>query len=167
MIPAVAHSTDFSPEGQTAFIHALRLAMAYRCRLDLRHVRSSRDQDHFENFSQVREVLQCWGVLALGASPEDVAPATGVLVRKVEIPDADTVEGLSRFPLSHRPDLLVMASHGRDGLSRWLTGSVTAEVARETHAATLVFGPAASPFVNAETGSLSLHTVLVPVAREP
>jgi hypothetical protein len=80
MISAIAHPTDFSPEGQTAFVHALRLALAYRCRLDLLHVRSNRDGDHFEKFPHVREVLQRWGMLAPGASVDGIEPATGVIV---------------------------------------------------------------------------------------
>jgi len=167
MIRAIAHPTDFSAEGQMAFVHALRLAMAHRCHLDLMHVRAPGDEDRWGRFPRVREVLARWGVLTADASVDDIAQQTGVTVRKVEIRDADAVEGLSRFLISHRPELIVMASHGRSGLNRWLSGSVSSEVARETHAPTLMFGPHAQGFVDPETGHLGLGTILVPVAASP
>jgi len=168
MIQAIAHPTDFSPASQPAFVHALRLALESRCRLDLLHVRGPHDADHWQEFPHVREVLTEWGVLAAGATVADIEAETGVTVRKVEIQDADAVEGLSRFLISHRPDLMVMATHGRDGLHRWLApGSVSGAVARETRVPALLFGPAARAFVAADTGALALATVLVPVARDP
>lgn len=150
-----------------AFVHALRLALAHRCHLDLMHVRTPGEEDRWGRFPRVREVLARWGMLPADAAVEDIAAHAGVTVRKVEIRDGDAVEGLSRFLISHRPDLIVMASHGRSGLNRWLSGSVSAEVARETHAPTLIFGPRAQGFVDPETGHLGLGTVLVPVATSP
>jgi nucleotide-binding universal stress UspA family protein len=167
MINAIAHPTDFSPEGQVAFAHALRLAIANRCPLDLLHVHDRYSADHYEKFPQIREVLQRWGMLAPGAAVEHVASQTGVNVRKVEIRDGDPVDGLSRFLLSHRPDLIVMATHGRDGLNRWLRGSVSTEVVQETHAAVMLFGLAARPFVDTATGTMHLRKILAPIAQDP
>ena len=167
MIQAIAHPTDFSPEGQAAFVHALRLALAFRCRLDLLHVRDPRDHNHFDRFPHVREVLQRWGVLAPGAAVEDITARTGVTVRKIEIRDGDAVDGLARFLKDHRPDLTVMATHGRDGLSRWLHGSVSSEITQETHVPTLLLGPEARPFADPVGGGMTLARVLVPVARDP
>src|SRR3990170_2397488 len=39
------------------------------------------------------------------------------------------------------PRLLVMATHGRSGLSRWLYGSVASKLVREAPVPTLVVGP--------------------------
>ena len=167
MIHAITHPTDFSTEGIAAFAHALRLALARRCRLDVLHVRDPRDHDHWDRFPHVRDLLERWGVLAPGAAIDDITARTGVQVRKVEIRDAAAADGLSRFLASHRPDLIVMASHGRDGINRWLLGSVSAEVLRKTQVPTLVLGPAAMPFVDAATGALRLNRILVPVTRDP
>jgi nucleotide-binding universal stress UspA family protein len=38
----------------------------------------------------------------------------------------------------HNIDLIVMSSHGRSGLSRWVYGSVAEKVLRGTHCATLI-----------------------------
>lgn len=167
MISLISHATDFSPEGQVAFQHALRLAQLHRCRLDLLHVRRPQEEDHFARFPHVREVLVRWGALAPGAAVEDIAAQTGVRVRKVDISDSDAVDGLSTFLLGHRPDLLVMATHGRSGLNAWLSGSVSRAVAEATRIPALLFGPNAAPFVAAEDGTLDLQRVLVPVAASP
>lgn len=167
MISAIAHPTDFSTEGNVAFAHALRLALANRCRLDLLHVRSPRDGDHWSEFPHVRETLVAWGLLAPGASTDDIAAKTGVTVRKVDIREKDAVHGLNQFLLGHRPDLLVMGTHGRDGLNRWLAGSVSESIAQRTHLPTLFIGPEARSFVDCKTGALGLDTILVAVTHEP
>ena len=167
MISAISHPTDFSPEGQMAFHHALRLAQLYRCRLDLLHVRRPDEDDTFDKFPHVREVLIRWGALEPGASVDDISTRAGISVRKVEIRESDAVAGLSTFLLSHRPDLLVMATHGRSGLNAWLSGSVSHEVAHATHIPTLLFGPRATPFVNPADGTVALTRALVPVATNP
>lgn len=167
MIRAIAHPTDFSPEGRTAFLHALRLALVNRCRLDLLHVRAAGDDEHWERFPRVREVLEGWGVLAPGASIEDIAARTGVAVRKIDVRDADPVDGLSRFLSTHQCDLIVMATHGRHGLNRWLRGSVSTSVAQQTHVPSLLFGPAAQPLADATTSILERTNVVIPVAHQP
>lgn len=167
MIRSIAHPTDFSPEGMLAFAHALKLALVNRSSLDLLHVRSPGDAKHWEDFPHVREYLERWGILPVGSKLGDVADKTGVKVSKVEIADADPVDGLSRYLSKHRPDLIVMASHGRSGLNRWMAGSVSADVAQRSRAPTLLFGPLARPFVDNESGELALDTILVPVDHAP
>ena len=167
MIRAIAHPTDFSPEGQMAFAHALRLAVVNRCALELLHVRGRTDMDHYERFPHVREVLQRWGLLAPHAAIEDIVAQTGVTVRKIEIRDEDAVEGLSAFLVDHRPDLIVMATHGRAGLDRWLHGSVSSAIARETRTPVLLIGPDAAPFVDPATGAMNVQCILTPVAPDP
>lgn len=167
MIHSIAHPSDFSTSGQIAFEHALRLALLNRCRLDILHVRSPHAKDDWDHFPRVREVLTRWGFLEPGSCVENIPAATGIEVRKVEIRDAEAYEGLSRFMLRHRPDLIVMASHGRAGLGRWVKPSVYAEVEYDRSVPALIFGPAARPFVDTATGQIELKRVLVPVDGDP
>jgi nucleotide-binding universal stress UspA family protein len=167
MIQAIAHPTDFTPEGEAAFLHSLRLAIAHRCRLDLLHVRTPSADDSFDSFPHVREPLIRWGMLGAGATVEDIHSTLGVKVHKVEIRHHDTVAGLVNFMIEHRPDVLVMATHGRQGLNRWLLGSVSEDMAQHSHLPTLLIGPEATPFVDAATGALSLNNILVPVTLKP
>ncbi len=166
MIKAIAHPTDFSPESMSAFAHALRLAVATKSRLDLLHV-SGPGRGRWQQFPQVRKLLEQWGLLPEGADTGDVLELTGVAVRKVEVADEDAVDGLTGFLDKHCPDLVVMASHGRAGLDRLVKGSVSVDVTQSLGLPALLVGPRARPFVNLETGVMALEKILVPVARDP
>jgi nucleotide-binding universal stress UspA family protein len=167
MIQAIAHPTDFSAEGRVAFAHALRLALHHRCRLDLLHVRSPSDRDMWDAFPHVRETLAQWGLLEAGAPVETITSQLGITVRKIEIRHADAVSGVVTYLAEHRPELVVAATHGRAGLSRWLSGSVSEGIARQSHLPTLFVGPTARPFVDSASGDLSLKRILIPVAHAP
>jgi nucleotide-binding universal stress UspA family protein len=167
MIRSIAHPTDLSREGAAAFEHALSLAMAHRCHLDVLHVHSPGGPSEWENFPHVREILQRWAILEPGARIEDIQANTGVSVSKVDIRDTDPIDGLSRFLQDHRSELVVLRSHGRAGLERWLASSVSVELAWETLIPTLILGPQARPFVDSATGRIDIATVLVPVDHEP
>lgn len=167
MLTAIAHPTDFSPEGMPAFHHALALALANRCRLDVIHVQANSGDPGWEDFPRVRATLERWGRLTAGADATEVAAQTGVQVRKIGIRDKDAAEGLADFLKGHAPDLVVMATHGRAGLERLVAGSVSAELVRAVGVPALLIGPQAQGFVDADTGALSLRRMLVPLARDP
>ena len=166
MLARIAHTTDFSPQSAVAFAHALALALAARNHLDVLHVKDIAD-DNWQAFPHVREILARWGHLTEPSDPNDIAAKLGVHVSKVEIGRRDVIAGLSEFFLIHRPDLLVVATHGRHGINRWLYGSVSEEVARRTHVPTLLIGPEGRGFVKSATGEIDLRRVLVPVTPHP
>ena len=73
------------------------------------------------------------------------------------IVSAPTVtELLEQLALS-QPELLVLATHGRSGISQWWAGSVTAEVFRKAHWPVLVLPPGLS---NAEGSGTQFQRVL-------
>jgi nucleotide-binding universal stress UspA family protein len=133
MLARIAHTTDFSPQSAMAFRHALRLGLAARSKLDLLHVKDSAADASWQSFPHVREVLAQWGLIEPQVTPADNEAKLGVRVSKIEINHLDAVSGISEFFLTHRPDLIVVATHGRHGVNRWLHGSVSEEVARRTH----------------------------------
>ena len=71
------------------------------------------------------------------------------------------------FLLSHRPDLIILSTHGREGLSRLLYGSKAEEIARRTHVPAIFIGPNANGFVDESTGQIQLRRILVPIAHSP
>lgn len=167
MIKAIAHPTDFSPQGQLAFAHALRLAMLHRCPLDLLHVRDPDGGSNLGKFPKVRELLRRWGAVPQLATPADVLPLTGVSVRKVDIRDDNAVDGLAEYLWEHEVDVVVMATHGRSGIGRWMSGSISDEVMREAQIPALLLGPQARGFVDLARGELNLRHALLPVADQP
>ena len=59
----------------------------------------------------------------------------------------------------HGSDLIVIATHGRDGLARWRLGSVADKIIRHATCPTLVIGPN----VNVELAPYALDSILVPL----
>ncbi len=166
-IKAIAHPTDFSEASFEAFAHALRLALEFRCRLNLLHVRSLTGGEEWASFPRVRETLGRWGLLSANAAASEIEEKLGVKVRKIQIEHQDPLQGVAGFLLSHRSDLVVMATRGAQGLNRWLSQSVSEGIAQKTQIPALFLGPKARSFVDANTGSLRLKKVVVPVAHHP
>jgi nucleotide-binding universal stress UspA family protein len=166
-IQTVAHATDFSQASLAAFAHALRIALTTKSRLFLLHVRTGGSEEAWTSFPHVRELLSKWGLMEANQPRGQIEAKLGIKITKVEIRHDDPTNGLFEFVLGHRPDLMVLATHGREGLNRWLRGSVAEEVARRTDVPTLFVGPRAQGFVDTATGQMRLHRVLVPIAHEP
>jgi hypothetical protein len=80
---AIAHPTDFSEASAEAFAHALRLALEFRCRLDLLHVRSG--DGEWSSFPHVRETLARWELLPADVDHAQIQEKLGIEVRKIEI----------------------------------------------------------------------------------
>jgi nucleotide-binding universal stress UspA family protein len=166
-IRTIAHPTDFSDNSITAFAHALRMALDTGSRLYILHVKKPAAPDSWTSFPHVRALLANWGLMAPNDPASQIERKLGIPVSKVEIQDRSAINGLFDFVLSHRPDLIVLSTHGREGLKRWLQGSVSEELARRTHIPTLFVGPNARGFVDTETGEMRLTHILVPVAHQP
>ncbi len=63
-----------------------------------------------------------------------------------------------------KPDLLVMASHGRSGISRWVYGSVAGRLVREAPVPTMVLGP---KVLERERRPEHIEKILVPLDGSP
>jgi nucleotide-binding universal stress UspA family protein len=166
-IRIIAHPTDFSEGSVGAFAHALRMALTTKGHLYLLHVKEPGSPDAWTAFPHVRQILANWGLMDAHASPSQIEDGLGIRITKVEIQHRNPTSGLFEFALGHRPDLIVLATHGRDGVNRWLRGSVSEELARRTHIPTLFLGPNARGFVDVATGRIYLKRLLVPVAHQP
>ena len=77
------------------------------------------------------------------------------------------MRAIVRFVADHDSDLIVLATHGRDGLPRWLHGAVAEPAAREAETPTLFIAHGARGFVDAGSGTLHLHNVLIPIDHRP
>jgi len=162
----ILHPTDCSPESRTAFVHALKLAVASRAELDIVHIESDPQPADLERLPSVRKTLIEWGTLPHGASQHDVA-ALGITVRKLCLRADDASQGLLHFLAKHDEDLIVLSTHQRHGIDRWFRPEIATHVAMRSHVATL-FVPADSlGFVNAGNGTSDLQHVVLPVDDSP
>ena len=157
-IKCIILPTDFSDCAAVAIRYACQLAERFQAELHLLHVVedvSSRLPDFVmglsipafrENFSDRRDQLEADAIARLGqllpegvfAGPRLVA-ATRFGTSFVEI---------IRYAREHRADLIVMATHGRTGLSHALIGSVAENVLRKSACPVLSVRPDSHGFIS-------------------
>jgi nucleotide-binding universal stress UspA family protein len=165
----IIHPTDYRKSGVSAFTHGLRLALATKGRFIILHNEQDEVEDEVRQgaFPGVRDTLASWGLLDLGAAPESVEEAVGVRVSKIDLAGNTTVGGVVSFIERHEVDLVVLGTAARDGLPRWLKGSVAEQVARKSGVASLFLPHATKGFVDPKTGEVALRNILLPVDQYP
>jgi nucleotide-binding universal stress UspA family protein len=167
-IEAVVHPTDFSPASERAFGHALAIALLRRARLTILHVDADDDQPDWKEFPGVRRTLERWGLLEPGSSRGAVFEQFGVKVTKFMISGGSPARAVVDYLDAAPADLLVVATEGRDGATRWLHGSVAEAMARRSRTMTLfVPADAERSFVSLADGTLTLNNLLIPVDHTP
>ncbi len=166
----IVHPSDFSRLSQFAFAHALKIALLSHAELEIVHVQGHKLGDekdvHWTDFPGVRETLARWKVVPPSASREDVEK-TGLRARKILNSDQDPLESMVHYCEEHPPDLLVLATHQREGLSRWLHRAVAEPLARRSRAMTLFVPSHGKGFIAPADGAVRLKRVLIPVAHTP
>ncbi len=166
----VFHPSDFSPASAAAFAHALKIALHVKGHLEIMHVapnsqsaRTVADRPHFPG---IRKTLARWGILPANVPREEVAK-TGLRVSKILAVNSDPVASMIRRFESHPPDLIVLATRQREGISRWLHKPVAEPLARKSRAMTLFLPRTGRGFVDPCRGHVRLDKVLIPIDRNP
>jgi nucleotide-binding universal stress UspA family protein len=126
-IRAILHPTDFSENSKQAFDLACSLARDHRARLIVVHV--------------VPEPRVPLGGVMTPPAAEDY-PAAKKELEQIKVSDpriqldrrmavGDPVTEICRFARNSKSRLIVMGTHGRKGLNRFLMGSVAEQVVRK------------------------------------
>ena len=165
IIESVLHPTDFSEGSKVAFHHALKIALLAKSKLSLLNV-SPDGIPRWSAFPGVRETLERWGLLPAG-SPKSAVAELGMEVRKAITHKSDPVDAVVNFLGEHPAELIVLATHQKRGMVRWLSGSVSEPIARRAGEMTLFISGDTQGFVSADDGSVSLRNILIPVALQP
>lgn len=166
-IHTIVHATDFSAADERAFAHALGVALLRQAELTILHVTSDASGD-WSGFPAVRKTLERWKLLEPGSAQEAVFEKLGVSVRKIALPGRLPALAVSGFLDAQPAELLVVATAGREGVSRWLRGSAAEAMARWSRTMTLfVPDDAERSVVALADGNLTLANVLIPVDRSP
>jgi nucleotide-binding universal stress UspA family protein len=165
-IRSIVHPTDFSDLSATAFAHALRIALAARSKLHLLHV-SQYDANEALAFPHAQRLLAQWGLSHEDDPPWTIASKLGIEVDNIRIKLQEPSQAIVDFLSEHESDLVVLATHGRDGVAHWLHGSVAEAVFRRSAIPTLFIAPGARGFVDQVSGDVQLKRVLVPVDFSP
>jgi nucleotide-binding universal stress UspA family protein len=169
LLQRIVQPTDLAGGSASAFAHGLKLALAARGQFHIVHTENevSQEDEGWDNFPSVRETLARWGLIDSAAASAEIADRLGVRIGKIGVHSRNPVRGVLRFLDGHPADLIILATHAREGLPRWLRGSLAEPLAREAKVPTLFLPHGSRGFVKYETGEVSLRNVLVPVDREP
>jgi nucleotide-binding universal stress UspA family protein len=163
---SVFHPTDFSESDEAAFIHAVRIALACRCSVELMHVGAAGEEIHWSEFPSVRRLLARWGMVPADAAVDDVL-RTGLHPVKIRRHSSDPAEEIAAHVERSKPDLVVLSTHQRHGLDRTLHPSNAERVARVSHNQTLFVPRGIQGFIDPTTGHPRLLNILVPVDERP
>lgn len=165
-IRSVIHPTDFSHGSEIAFAHALRIVLGCKGQLEILHVDREQKRADWDNYPSVRDTLARWKLISPDASRSDVAKL-GVDISKSASKGIDTAAGVLEHIDRRDADLVVMATHRREGLDRWMHHSLAERVANRTDAATLFVPYGVDGFVDLETGMSSLRRIVIPIDAVP
>lgn len=162
---SILHPTDLSFASLDAFAHALRIAVALKAHFHILHIESSEEaaDDDWGQFPQIRDTLARWGMIPPDLPLPDAAEKLGMKFVKATVESDTPAHGVAAYAERHLTDLMVLMTHTRSGLERWLDESVAEEAMRESHMPTLFLREDQTGFVDRETGAVSLNTVLIPV----
>ena len=168
VVQSVLHPTDLSDASARAFAHALAIALLRETKLTILNVGTRAQGDSpWTDFPGVRETLVAWGLLEPGSSRSAVYDELKIRVKKVAIGSRDPLTAILDFQRETPSDLIVLATHGRDGLPRWILGSVSEPLARKSQTMTLFVPAGGRGFVSPRDGSFSLRNILIPVDHDP
>jgi nucleotide-binding universal stress UspA family protein len=162
----IFHPTDFSPDGQIAFAHALKLALLTRAELTIMHVDPKVAPEGFEDFPRVRPTLEQWGTLKPGSSKRDVLDL-GLQIKKVRALADDPKLAIIHHLTAHPTDLMVLSTHQHGGFTRLFHDHVGGPVSRAVHVWTLFVPTHVQGFVSLADGHTSLHRLLLPISADP
>ena len=132
MTRSVLYASDFSPASRRAFQTALTLASVERAALTVVHVVVPLvplvPEQYIEaaTWERINGQARRWGSQQLARLAAQ-ATKKGVKVTTLLL-EGDPAEEVARAARSKRADLVVVGTHGRGGLKKWLLGSVAEKI---------------------------------------
>ena len=153
--------TDLSEESEAAFAHAQLLAEAFGATLSLYHAVEAphHDEPHwaFDSAQQIWRAAERMARHDLERTAADLGVRHEIQVERCICAHRALVDLI----LASHPDLVVMATHGREGLAHLFLGSVTEKVVQHGHRPVLCVrrGP--------RGGALPYRRILVPTDFSP
>jgi nucleotide-binding universal stress UspA family protein len=147
---------------QSSFVHALRLAVATRARLEIIDTRSRKKSSIRLG---VRETLERWKNLEDTSGTEN-PDQSGLRVKKVVKNTKLGKEVVERLRYEHR-DLLIVGTHHRSGIAGLFSRDVSSQIPNLHRQTTLYVPDKSRGFVEAASGAVVLKKILVAVAPEP
>ena len=167
-IKSILHPTDFSPASEKAFAHALAIALLRQTEFTILHVGNNQsDEIQWKEFPAVRKTLERWNLLEKGSPREAVFEQLGVRIRKSARSGFTTTSAILKYLQNNPVDLVVLATEGREGMSRLTKQSKAEIVADASNALTLFVPSQGKSFIQLNNGDISLECILIPIDSQP
>lgn len=164
----ILHPTDFSEASESAFAHALAIAIMNKAELTILHVIDDRDQDvPWHDYPAVRTTLERWGYLEPGATRSDISAKLGIKIKKAVAVQKKVSDAIVALAEVQDFDLIVMATNENRENPFHFRSSIAIPVSEKTQLPTLFVPQDVQGCVSLEDGATSLNQVLVPVTQEP
>ena len=163
-IKHIFHPTDLSEASKTAFLHALRIAVASRASLTILHVGGHRED--WDEMPQVRRTLKRWGLLKDDMDTSEFL-SLGLGVKKLLAHGSDPLRTCAEYLERHPTDLVVLATNQEDGNTGWMKRRVAEPLLRASGATTLFIPHDRTGFVEPSSGAVGLKRMLLPIAPDP
>ncbi len=168
MFTKILHLNSLSDSDNEAFNHALSFALQFRSNLSILHVDPVSNKDHpWEQYPGVRDQLIAWQRLPPGAEKEEVYDKLGVAVRKLDLKNDDPVSAAIKYVRRKETELIVLSNGGRQGISRWISPSISEPVARSNNVPCLFVPEKCQGIVEKNSGEISVNRILIPIDHEP
>lgn len=155
----IAHPTDLAQDSEFAFYHALRLAVAARSHLDVLHVDKEAHATRWGDYPGASQTLTKWGFPADALRHND----DGDRLRAIATYGTEPVHPIIEYLDECLPDLMVLATHRRQGLDRWLHKEIAQKLARSRAVSTLFVPYGDEGFVSPSQGTVLLRQAVIPV----
>ncbi|NIP31845.1 MAG: universal stress protein [Candidatus Dadabacteria bacterium] len=165
---SILHPTDFSDQSKVAFYHALKLALIEKSKLIVMYaMHEDKDPLDWDKFPKIRDTLHKWDLIDKDASRNDIYKKLGIKIKKIIGKGENIIESVSGIVYEEEVDLIVLATHGREGLPRWLHSSISESISRQALVPTLFVPYNSKPFVSENNGEINLKEILVPIDYNP
>lgn len=164
-VDSVLHPSDFTAASESAFAHALAIALLRKTELTILHTGDS--PEDWQKFPAVRTTLERWGMLEPDSPRSAVLDQLAVRVTKVGLKSRNPLHTILRYLDDHPTDLIVLATEGRTGLPRWLQPSMAERIAQHTSTKTLFVPENCPGFVSRQDGKLTIRRILLPIDHHP
>jgi nucleotide-binding universal stress UspA family protein len=146
----ILYATDFSPTAEAALPYVSAIATKYASKVFVVHVKAP------DSYAMVP--TDNWLVLAKSTEEEIKKEAAslhkrlGGIPHEILIGEGDTWSLISKVIQKQEIDLLVLGTHGRTGIEKFMLGSVAEMIFRQATCPVLTIGPHASEHGNRHVG---------------
>jgi nucleotide-binding universal stress UspA family protein len=164
-VNSILHPSDFTMASENAFAHALAIALLRHTRLTILHVDDSADA--WTKFPAVRTTLERWKLMQKGSPRSAVFDELQLRVEKISLKSKNPLKAITDFLQEHPRDLVILATHDKEGLPRWIKPSVAEKIAEKSKTLTLFIPGTEGGFVRMDNGKFYLKRILIPIDRSP